>query len=66
MIVLLVGACEQSEPLHDTGDPVVDTATDPCLNLSWETAGGPFTRTWCATCHSSALSGSQRAGARPT
>lgn len=62
MIVLLAWACERAEA-PDT-DPPLDTA-DPCRDLSWETAGAPFTRTWCATCHSSGLTGSRRAGAPP-
>ena len=61
---LLLWACQASNPgPAPTDAPVVDTAADPCADLSWETAGAPFSRTWCATCHSSALSGAARAGA---
>lgn len=67
MIVLLWLACagDAAQPPDDgpVDTDVVDTAADPCRRLTWASAGGPFTRTWCATCHSAELTGAARAGA---
>lgn len=49
----------------DTGSPPRPTAEADCGDplLTWETVGDPFVRTWCTSCHSSALAEEHRQGA---
>lgn len=39
-----------------------DTGND-CTDLTWDNYGQGYVRSWCAGCHSSALSGDEREGA---
>ncbi|MCB9681553.1 MAG: hypothetical protein H6733_08800 [Alphaproteobacteria bacterium] len=47
----------------DDTDTVVDDTASRCALLTWDTVGGPFTRTWCTPCHASELRGDARSGA---
>ena len=57
--MIMLGGCPAPDGT-DSDDPILE---DACADYTWETVGGPYTRSWCTGCHGSAVADGERAGA---
>ncbi len=62
LLALLCGCGGDKDPTEVT-DPDTGMVDPTCTDLTWESFGSGYVRTWCGPCHSSSLDAGERYGA---